>query len=88
MKFVAGLLGLCGVGMVLNALSNQWAFNQHLEGGKYVALDLVVAVGLFVASFLLWQWNKRREIIHAWQRQEMAREVERRRADEGSSGEA
>jgi hypothetical protein len=53
---------LLAISMVLNAISNQWAFNFSKHGGKWVALDLVIAAGFLLASLILWNMAKRREL--------------------------
>lgn len=79
MKFVAGILGLCGIGMVLNAVSNQWAFNQELHGTNYVLADIGIALTLFVASFICWGIANRRAAMHMVEAEEI---LARRRAHE------
>jgi hypothetical protein len=62
MKALSAFLFLLGISMVFNAISNQWAFNFSDKGGKWVALDLVIAAAFFLGSLILWNVVKRREL--------------------------
>lgn len=62
MKGLSGLLFLGAISFVLNAISNQWAFNFSEHGGKWIALDLVLAGACLLGSLILWNVAKRREL--------------------------
>ena len=62
MKGLSALVLLFALSFVLNAAYNQWAFNFSEHGGKWIALDLVLAGACLLASFILWNVAKRREL--------------------------
>jgi hypothetical protein len=62
LKALAGFLFLFAVGMVLNAIDGKWAFDRTQEGGKWVALDLLIAGGVFVGGLILWNVGRQRQL--------------------------
>lgn len=61
-KGLSGFLFLLAISMVANALTGKWAFDRTQEGGKWVALDLLIAAGFLLGSIVLWNVAKRREL--------------------------
>jgi len=55
-------LFLGAISFVLNAIYGQWAFNFSEKGGKWVALDLLLAGACLLGSLILWNVAKRREL--------------------------
>ena len=62
MKGLSAFALLLAVSFVFNAIDDQWAFKFSDKGGKWVALDLVLAGACLLASLLLWNAAKRREL--------------------------
>ena len=61
MKTAAGFSFVLAIAMVLNAIDGKWAFVRSHHGSQWVVLDLVIAAGFVVASYLLWRTARRRE---------------------------
>jgi len=58
-KSAAGFSFVFAIAMVLNAIQGKWAFVRSETGGKWVVLDLVIAVVLVVVAWMLWRSAKR-----------------------------
>lgn len=72
-KGLSGFLFLLAISMVANALTGKWAFDRTQEGGKWVALDLLIAAGFLLGSIVLWNVAKRRELRKLVREQGLAR---------------
>lgn len=62
MKGLAGFLLLLAIGMALNAFDGKWAFDRTQSGGKWVALDLLIAGGFLLGAIVCWNAARRREL--------------------------
>jgi hypothetical protein len=65
MRWWSGFLVLFGIGMILNAAEGQWAFTEKPTGAGLIALDIVIGLACFAASFGLWQRTHRARLAVA-----------------------
>lgn len=62
-KTWSGFIALFGVAMVINAAQGKWAFHRATTGAVYVVLDAAIALGCFIASYVLWRRATHKELI-------------------------
>src|SRR5271163_4094159 len=65
MRWWSGFLVLFGIGMILNAAEGQWAFTEKPTGAGLIALDIVIGLACFAASFGLWRRTHRARLAVA-----------------------
>ena len=80
MKWTAGFLFIFGVAMIINAAEGLWAFNRQPAGAVLIALDVVIGLGCWVASYLIWRRASAEEALAGYQAALARKQYEEERA--------
>jgi hypothetical protein len=77
MKWWAGFLALLGLSMILNAADGKWAFTERSAGAGLIALDILIGVGFFVASYVLWRKAEHEQLLQELKATQLSEDMRR-----------
>ena len=62
MKGLSVFLFLLGISMFANAIAGQWALDFSKTSGGYIALDVLIGLGFWAASWVVWHVHATRSL--------------------------